>query len=67
LSPTFSRNSRPPRLLADVTANQLRASEIARRPAEEERADKLFGLRATTTSAGSERDVRAAQKKGAAA
>jgi hypothetical protein len=43
---------------------QLRASAIARRRAEEERADASFRLRATTMSADSKRDARAAQMKG---
>jgi len=38
----------------------LRASGIARRRTEEERAEAFFPLRATTTAAGSERDARAA-------
>src|SRR5918995_5277251 len=44
------------------SSNQLRASDIARRRAEEKRADPLFGLRVTTTSAALERDARAAQR-----
>jgi hypothetical protein len=40
----------------------LRASAIARRLAEEEQADTLHRLRATTKEATSERDARAAQK-----
>jgi DNA-binding response OmpR family regulator len=45
--------------------NQLRASGIARRRTEEDRAEAFFPPRATTTAADSKRDVRAAAKKGA--
>jgi hydroxyacylglutathione hydrolase len=41
---------------------ELRASGIARRRTEEERAEAFFPLRATTTAAGSKRDARAALK-----
>jgi hypothetical protein len=40
--------------------NQLRASAIARRRTEEERAEAFFPLRATTTAADPKRDARAA-------
>jgi hypothetical protein len=43
---------------------KLRASEIARRRTEEERAEAVFPLRATTTAADSPRDARAARKEG---
>jgi hypothetical protein len=42
--------------------HQLRASGIARRRTEEERAEAFFPLRATTTAADPQRDARAALK-----
>ncbi|HEX3205894.1 MAG TPA: methyltransferase domain-containing protein, partial [Propionibacteriaceae bacterium] len=47
-------------MLAEAKRLELRASGLARRRTEEERAEAFFPLRATTTAAGSERDVRAA-------
>ena len=41
----------------------LRASGIARRRTEKERAEALFPLRATTTAAGSSRDARVAPNR----
>jgi hypothetical protein len=43
---------------------KLRASEIARRRTEKERAEVFFPLRATTTAADPPRDARAARKDG---
>jgi hypothetical protein len=44
------------------TETQLRASVIARRRTEEERAEAFYPLGATTTAADPKRDVRAAPK-----
>jgi hypothetical protein len=58
-SPSLSNRAEMGRLLS-IT---LRASGIARRRTEEERAEAFFPLRATTTAADSTRDARAASHK----
>ena len=51
-----------PDLSERTVDDPLRASEIARRRTEEERAEAFFPLRATTTAADSKRDARAAEQ-----
>jgi hypothetical protein len=60
--PTMLRDADDQHVVIIPQKVQLRASEIARRRTERERAEAFFPLRATTTAADSKRDARAALK-----